>query len=759
MARSSAKRASLDSHKYDNDDNKDDDNDDGDSSWNESLPEVQHDSKTKEQKMREEWEILGQEYEIATHARTSHGHLKRKVPRNQWKARTKQRKQLEKADEQAAALLTPGQSTQKRWRGSQKALEKQVIEDSKIFPTVAIARTQSKLTVKNRGDSDSASVDDEGDSDDDDDDDDDYKTDTQEGDDELEEKELDAFDDEDDKEYEGDDDLDEDMADDGGANEKSVKAKKKDQPDRTLKSKKRRIAPKDTKGRRLVRLRNFQSQRMARRHGDALAAHARGQPLKAIQLLKEVAKKAPSAPQVYSSLGMVYQDMLKACRTLHSGKDSASHTENSAGDLGPLGTSRGLQSMGMSDEAITDKEKSVPDPALAEHLDLAKKAYGSYHVAAILYKKDFSLWVRAADAGADVVDIIKEIALLPRLPSKVVAYHREEWKRWQSEILRDLHAADMLKPPGIDVPCKLAAIHIEVGNLSEALTILTDLKNRQDPSRPGRSEFQSSYKAWILYAELMLRVGHECILWNQGIKRNENYMFRRWLRKYSQVFDWRERRLQALGLALEAAAGTRSAAEFIVWLKNHARSTQSKERIGHDRKPQEDKETGFAEGESDRKLLLAKHTIEVQAFDKTTKDMDLDVNSEAARDRQADRDDLLKAQRVAVATLTSDYDESEKQPSSEQSDQILAEFGDTLPISGSCRQVCSIASELMKHLHGMELFQGARLVGDAVSSYFKQRAAKQDERRVAAHRIDEWQEKINQPSFLFATYQQEVSIL
>jgi hypothetical protein len=751
-----AKRRALDDDDDDeNDEDYDDEDESSSSSSNESLPDAQEYT-SKDQKMRAEWDVLEQEYALASHARSSSGHLKKTVPRNQRTARTKKRKQLEEADEQAVtARLESGRSTQKRLRGSQRAFDRQVIEDSHIFPRIA----RKQPTNLDQADSDSALVDD-GDNDDDDDDSDyeEYKTDGQDGDGDVEENEGDAMDDDDDdsalEEDLVDDDnayLDDDIVDDGG-NGRRAKAKKSDGSERKIKSKRRRAAPKNTKRHQLVRLRNFQSQRLARRHGDALAAHASGQPLEAIQLLKEVAKKAPSAPQVYSSLGMVYQDMLNECRAQRFGKASASVNtpERRTQLVSPGSVHQNVDST----DTITDKEKSVPDPALAEQLGLAKKAYGSYHVAAILYKKDFALWVRAADAGADVVDILKEVALLPYLAPKVVSYHREEWKRWQSEILRDLHAADMLKPPGIDVPCKLAAMHIELGNLSEALTILTDLKNRQDPSRPGRSEFQSSYKAWILYADLMLRVGHECMLWNQGIKVNDNFMFRRWLRKYSHVFDWQERRLQALSLALETAVGTKSATEFILWMRNRALANQPQDRREQAGSTVDDTDARIAQGDSERQLLHTKHTTEVEDFDKTTEDMELDVNSEAAKDRQAGRNELLKAQRVAVATLNNEYDGSENQPSTEQDDQMIVEFSDSMPISASCRQVCSIASELMKHLHGLELFEGAQLVGDAVSSYFRLRAAKHDEHRLAAQRKDEWQEKMLQPSFLFATYEE-----
>lgn len=716
-------------------------------------------TRTKDKKMREELDILGKEYDLASHARTASGQLTRKVPRNQWKERTRKRKQLEDADEKAAAAASIFDAKSgRRLRGSQKAFDRKVIEDSMVFQVMG-SKPESGENQEEEDDYPGSSNEEEV-SDDDDNSNDDLDGEEPDEDGDNDEKDEDASDEDSDveaedasegeEEKEPEEDL---VGNDETAKDKvrNGKGKKRGRPKGASKNKKRRMAPKDTKRRQMHRLRNFQSQRLAKRHGEALAAHSRGQALQAIEILKEVAKKAPSAPQVYSSLGMVYQDMLKEyCAITQKGiaadaDEAKKHPTDSSKELGVV----------EDDNIITDKEKSIPDPALAEQLDLAKKAYGSYHVAAILCKKDFTLWVRAADAGVDIVNIIKQVALLPKLPPRVVSYHRDEWTRWQSEVLRDLIAADLLKPPGIDVACKLAAMHIELGNLSEALTIMTDLKNRQDLGRSGRSEFQSSYKAWMLYAELMLRVGHECMLWNSGSKTNDNYMFRRWLRKYSQVFDWQERRLQALCLALEAGAGTKSTADFTAWMKKRAAGGHPNSQIEKITDSQDDD----TQADSERQILLAKHATDLDAFDKTTADMDLNSNSKAAKDRQVGREDLLKAQQCAVETLNNDYGDSEKQAltTPQEDDELLADFGDSLPISGSCRQVCEIASQLMKHLHGLELYEGVRLVGDAVSSYFKERANQQEKRQITSRRLDEWQEKMSHPSFLFATYD-EVSL-
>lgn len=412
---------------------------------------------------------------------------------------------------------------------------------------------------------------------------------------------------------------------------------------------------------------------------------------------------------------------------------------------------------------------------------MAKKAYGSYHIAAILCKKDFTLWVRAADAGFEVAQIHGQAMMLPDISPEIVSYHRSERHRWHSEVVRDYRVADNLKPPGIDVPAKLAAMLMEVGSFSEALTILTDLKNQNiETHNPKRNEFQSSYKAWLLYADLMLRIGHECIQWNRGVQTNDNHMFRRWLRKYSHIFDWQRRRLQALCLALEAACGTRNTEKFIAWIKEHTATmaTQPQGSEVDDVKPDgtnrwhsgvitHDKSPNQHESESDvlvladnleteRQLLLKKNRAELEAFDKTTADMDLGAKSAAlADDRQIDRGNLVKGHEEAVAALDKEpgpVDENEKSDASDSKDVMMGHFEEALPMSASCRQVCNIASELMKHLHGLELYAGARLVGESVSNYFKERASKYDKRVGALRRLDEWHKKVEKSPFLFQSY-------
>ena len=72
-----------------------------------------------------------------------------------------------------------------------------------------------------------------------------------------------------------------------------------------------------------------------------------------------------------------------------------------------------------------------------------------------------------------------------------------------------------------------------------------------------------------------------------------------------------------------------------------------------------------------------------------------------------------------------------------------------LPLSGSIRQVCSIASELMKHMLGLELYKGAKFIGDAVSCYMNERARRHHLRIEEKKKADEWHQKIlDSPFFL-----------
>jgi hypothetical protein len=727
----------------------------------------------KKKRLRREIESLHQEMEVTGYAKGKMGHQQRKVPRDISKIRTQKRKLLEKLDDNELAILGDENEPEnndcdetddrkfgmKRLRGSRVAVEDSVIQGSLIFSTT------SSVYLKKDDNCDPGNKDPLYD-----------KTKNEGGKKTIEDHEVNI------DGGEEDEDTDTDLCENittkiGDVEDESSKQSRNTPKQRKASKPSKSNGPSAKKRRKMYRLRNFQSLKMAQKHGSAIAAHARGQPRLAIEQLKAVAKAAPSAPQVYSSLGMVYEDMLRESRKRHK-----QHTEIS-GDEFPLHSKQQIleeeTSNCVNPEGLKETLILIPHRALADQRIIATKAYGSYHVAAILCKKDFTLWVRAADSALDIAEIHQEVINLPKLSEELCEYHRTERRRWQDEALRDYVVADNSKPPGIDVPAKLALVHMELGNLSEALTILTDLKNR------AGYDFQSSYKAWMLYSDLMLRLGHECIQWSKGIQTNENYMFRRWLRKFSKIFDWQERRLQSLSLAFEAAAGTENANGFLTWIRNriiettkcaaksHSGALKNSIRNLSQTHPQSDMSqaidgktesvhsedasmnTGKPQLANEKKLMLLDQSRELEAFDKTTSEMNLLSESAAAQERKVVRNLLLTSHDAALSKLLKEYDQKESDLSlqtKEATEKIIGMNTSPLPISGSIRQVCSIASELMKHLLGLELYEGAKLVGDAVSCYMKERARRYHVGIEAKKKADEWQQKILDSPFFVDSY-------
>ena len=750
-----------------------------------------------------DFRALHQEMQIVQYAKTASGQRRRKVPRNQSRARTRQRKLLEQKDVQeraiyrdeqedvvavnvggmAAVTAGPGEEPKKttagqqqhvpfRLRGSKAAQEDTVIQGSLVFgyPTRAAAKTATSLAPNQGLDEEAEGVDDY------DDNKDEEAVEEEEEDDDEAGVEDDDEEDEDGEDEEGDnthvdaDEEEEDAVEEAEDNEDTV-----DQGRDEGRSRRRRSSRasrsrggssnyhRPRKKKRLFRMRNFRSFKMAERHGDALGAHARGRPKEAIEKLQQVARDAPSAPQVYSSLGMVYEDMLRALQRKSKAEGDAATKDDSK----------------RKELEVYENMEAIPDRILIEQLDLAKKAYGSYHISAILCKKDFVLWVRAADLASEIAEL--HTAIMARYPGLGESFRQQllsEKQRWLGEAKNDYQAADNLKPPGIDVPAKLASVLIDLGQLSEALTLLTELKNRTPASGQGRSEFESSYKAWLLYSDLMLRIGHECNQWNQGIQLNSNYMFRRWLRKFSYSFNWQERRLQSLVMALEAAAGTKSCGRLVEWMKSrivtmreeeNAQPTLQDSEIALD--DQEDSATAAGATaaresgetrkademfEKEKNLLLAKNRIELEAFDKTTDEMELQPEQTAGKQRDRVRNDLLQKQEKALAELTDEFhqDQSKKtnaMVSDERNGGKQEDFLDLvkppLPLYGSIKAVCEIASNLMRHMLDMKLYHGTRLVGESVSLYFKERAALQDRRERARRRFEYVQ---NQLASVFA---------
>ena len=555
--------------------------------------EISEDEKRKQlklQRFNEEMKSLNEEMDIAVYATNRYGRARRRVTRQEAVDRTIKRKQLEKEDAIHQSVEVDVEAKRQKMRGSMAALELGDEALSTLIRDEDFDIEDPEIDIGEDPDIDDYAGDTEEDDEEDNDDDEDDGSDSESDSGDAREKLKLKLNQSHDTKIETSTftststDRDRDRSSvtimskserENVAGESSYHSEKKriaienneelpensntqtteeiERYKKVLKNSGKRVT------RKVFRLRNFTSHRLAQRHGEALGAHALGKQRKAVEKLGEVAERAPAAPQIYSSLGLVYECLLADAKkeTIHSNSNSTS-TDNQIKDF-------------------------------SARLELGKKTYGSYHVAALLCKKDYTLWVRAADAACDIADMHTEA--MTRFPS-LMDNNREEKLKWLSEAKHDYHMADNLHPPGITVPAKLAFVQMQLGNLSEALTILTDLRNNSLRPRPApnpyrvnwrkadiwhpRSELERSHTAWLLYSDLMLRVGHECHQWNLKRSQNDNYMFKRWLRKYSHSFDWKERRLQALCLALEAACGSEACTKVVEWMKIRNRNAKEK---------------------------------------------------------------------------------------------------------------------------------------------------------------------------------------
>lgn len=753
---------------------------DGGDGEDENAENGDDDDERRLRRRKGEFDALHQEMELVAHGVAKSGQSVRKIPRYQSVQRTQKRKLLEKQDDDHVytQITAAGDgSTTNRIRGSMAAAEDRVIQGSLIFGSnISKQQQQQNETLQETEDDDVGLTSDDGD--------DDNKG---EGEGFTEEDDEGGESSDEDGEGDVDDDDDDDDNDDGGTEQlreipldsfafaKTSKLSKAKLLKAKLRKEKRPSNARKRK--RLQRVKNFRSSKMAEKHGAALGAHVRGKPGLAIRRLKQVAREAPSAPQIYSSLGMVYEDMLHESQrrgTTFEGKevDQEADTRDTENINGSGKESRKPRVSFSTEIHVSidfqDEQMEVQDAVLRNQLNLAKKAYGSYHVASCLCKRDYSLWLRAADSASEIAALHTTIMLLPGITNDIIEYHRAEKHRWLEEAKNDYQTADNLSPPGIDVPAKLAHVMIEIGHLSEALTLLTDLKNHAD--------FDASYRAWLLYADLMLRIGHECTQWNRGVQTNSNFMFRRWLRKLSATFDWQERRLQALAKALEAACGSNSCGKFMNWLRNrvegridlHPAVIDVLNADGDvDKSPGTTNEHGKEASlsvrrvvhatagdcfENEKDFLLLKNRAELEAFDKDTEEMHLMPNSQSATAREVARSNLVMKHKSALVALVGELHHrlgATKPTSPSMNSQSLnaSEQRRELPLSASCKTVFTIASELLRHMLSMQLYDGGRLAGEAVSSYLKERATARDKRCQAGREFDHAQKR---PISIFA---------
>lgn len=509
---------------------------------------------------------------------------------------------------------------------------------------------------------------------------------------------------------------------------------------------------KNKKNRILRRMREFSSQRLARRHGEAIAAHVRGMSDVAVEKLSQVAKAAPTAPQVYSSLGMVYESMLTEIE-----KEINSKVEGA--DL---------------------RDKSFV-ALVRRELELARKMYGSYHVASLLCKRDFGLWERSGDAAIKITRIYDDLIMMHKTtdaamddttngddeeetekgfdPKAGPEQWRSDRKVWYEHAQSAFEAADKLRPPGVDIPCKLAEVQMNLGNFIQALAILTDLRNKAN-GKSSRSGMEESPNCWLLYADLMLKIGYECKKWNYsgGPSRKRN-TFKRWLRKHSMTFDWKERRLQALCLALEAAAGSASCSELVKWMRKRAQKyieKNEKEDADIDETATDGADDDDDEAENDvskddddnddtcvtstfdatdaltyeqkRDELVEQNNLELFNFDAETKEMNIAESSPEFRDRVAAREELVDTHRSRIKELaleqtltdSSNVDGTGLDPPGDEAPSQL------LTMQSSCASVYEICRLLLRQCLHLGLYDGGVIAVQSVMKYLKQRVLRHE---------------------------------
>ncbi|KAL9188503.1 hypothetical protein ACHAXT_006881 [Thalassiosira profunda] len=636
------------------------------------------------------FDALHQEMELAEYATGPSGQKVKKVPKNQQSERSAKRRALELADKEEMAIEADGEvvdgdgGRRKRLRGRTAAFGDDVL---KSMP--AIETTEAGQREKDEMLQDVAALGIE-----------------------LGPDGADRM-----GEYEEGDDDDENESD---ADEGEKAATQAGQGDLRL-SKTGLMKP--TK-RVMHRLKDFSSQRLARMHGEAMGAHIRGMSETAVQKLRELAKLAPGAPQVYSSLGMVYESML---RDVEEGKAS----DGDAADTTPLSR-------------------------LQHRLDLAQKTYASYHVAAILCKRDFVLWERSGDAAAKAVKIYSEI-MSQQSSGRVIDVgvvnssrydtaekQQSEHKLWLDHALTAYQSADNLRPPGVDIPCKLAQTHMELGNYMEALSILTDLRKmasgKSAGGAGGRSEMEASYPCWLLYADLMMKIGYECQQFQDEKSTAHSVTFKRWLTKNAKEFDWKERRLQALCLALEAAAGSKSCFKLIKWMRERATKHPCNEiNVEDETASGTDSTEAGADSikyEKEREKMLNLHKVELRSFDRMTKEMNPIEGSHVFNDRVASRKVLVEKHRAAVKELAMQHGQGQTAQSSGVDSEANEANPSPLPLQGSFAAVYDIASLLLRQCVQLRLFDGGLLAVESVTNYSKERVAQQEKKANAWTRND-----------------------
>lgn len=678
-----------------------------------------NDGKTKTSSASKLFADLHREMELTAPSKNESGQNVKRHPRHLRPELTKKRKSLEGADRSDMAMEVREDS--KRIRGSKVAFEDVVLNS---MPLMGVSAATN--------DDDSDGIIDE---DDDEVDADDILEDVNELGIDIGEGDSNSGNDDD---YSGEDDESETETQEDTINvpllppmDTAHETTNKSKRQRSVKRRKRKI----------YRLRNFSSHRLALRHGEALGAHIRGDSATAVQKLRDVAKAAPGAPQVYSSLGMVYESMLE---DLEKQLDEASDAMT----------------------ALLQQKK----------IELAHKTYASLHVAAVLCKRDFTLWERSGDIAIKLVHIYRNMITSAthwnKRSSNLLADWQKERTIWLEHALSAYSSADNLRPPGVDVPCKLAQVHIEQGNFMNALTILSGLRNKRS------TDMEGSYPCWLLYADLMMKIGYECKRWNRGTSSDQTYMAKRWLRKHSAIFDWKERRLQALCLALEAAAGSKSCAELSRRMKQRTKelfmgeaekdtdqdankdtmdtiptstSADDKNSAMPDKKDQHQEYEDIHAYDNERSNLVKRNEIERQKFDWESLSMNLVEGSRVHKDRMAKRASLIEKHRASIRALANrSYNTSAQTAQIASDDDESDTLHLNLPLQASCATVCQIAELLLTQCVQSRLYEDGLVVAKSVLSYYKERSARHKrklEKQKRLQLIPKPTQGFDQPSF------------
>eukprot|EP00956_Cyclotella_meneghiniana_P004124 scaffold5045_cov71-Cyclotella_meneghiniana.AAC.2 len=96
---------------------------------------------------------------------------------------------------------------------------------------------------------------------------------------------------------------------------------------------------------------------------------------------------------------------------------------------------------------------------------------------------------RSGETAIKLVHIYRNMITSYTHSNKSSSNNLADWQKklttWLEHALSAYSSADNLRPPGVDVPCKLAQVHIEQGNFMNALTILSGLRNRQSADMEG----------------------------------------------------------------------------------------------------------------------------------------------------------------------------------------------------------------------------------------------------------------------------------